>query len=115
MSNILNDTKQVLGLLETETAFDVDILMHINTVFSVMNQLGVTLYLTRPVAASDDWDAFVDHETINSVKTYVFLRVKLFFDPPTTGFTQAAYERQIQELEFRLNVDNDAFEHQIVS
>lgn len=106
MSSILNDTKKVLGLEPEYKAFDIDVLMHINSVFSTLDQLGV-----GPVggfAISDDtteWTAFIGNDPrLNSVKTYMFLKVRLLFDPPSTSYLITAAKEQAQELEWRLNV-----------
>lgn len=101
--SILNDTKHALGLHAEETSFDTTLVMHINTVLSVLNHLGA-----GPVEGfmitddSQTWDEFFDNMVLNSIKSYVFLRVRLLFDPPATGFTSAAFERQYAELEFRI-------------
>lgn len=104
--SILTSTKKNLGLDETYTAFDSDIIMHINSVFAILNQLGI-----GPVDgfmiedATPVWSDFLaDNLKLNSVKTYVYLRVKLLFDPPNTGFYTQALQEQIRELEWRLNV-----------
>lgn len=105
MSSILDDVKHMLGLLPEETAFDQDIILHINSVFGVLHQLGVgplTGFMIEDNSAT--WDEFVTDNRLNIVKSYMFLRVKLFFDPPQTGFTQQAMERQITEMEYRINV-----------
>lgn len=105
MSSILDDVKHMLGLLPEETAFDQDIILHINSVFGVLHQLGVgplTGFMIEDNSAT--WDEFVTDNRLNIVKSYMFLRVKLLFDPPQTGFTQQAMERQITEMEYRINV-----------
>ena len=106
MSSILDDTKKVLGLEPGYTAFDIDILMHINSTFSTLEQLGI-----GPVggfAISDrnaEWTAFIGNDPrLNSVKTYMFLKVRLLFDPPSTSYLITASKEQMQELEWRLSV-----------
>ena len=106
MNSILNSVKKVLGLEETYTSFDVDILMHINSMFGVLHQLGI-----GPDAGfviEDDssvWSDFLDDDVLlNSAKTYVYLRVRMLFDPPTTSYLITAMEKQISEIERRLNV-----------
>lgn len=110
MSNsILTSTKKILGIEDEYTAYDVDILMHINSVFSILNQLGIGP--TDGFAIEDKvatWDTFLgDDPRLNSVKTYVYLRVRLLFDPPTTSYLIDAMKQQIQELEWRLNVQRE--------
>jgi hypothetical protein len=104
--SILISTKKILGISADYDAFDLDILTHINATFSILNQLGV-----GPVEGffvEDDtavWDDFVDPENQhNLVKTYVYLRVRMLFDPPATSFLIEAANRQISEYEWRLNV-----------
>lgn len=108
--SILNSTKKVLGIAAEYTAFDLDILTFINTAFSTLTQLGVGPPMGFTVDdASDEWDDFTDvadHQW-NSVRAYVFLRVRLLFDPPTTSYLIAAYQKQIEELEWRLNVHRE--------
>lgn len=105
MSSILDDVKHMLGLLPEETAFDQDIILHVNSVFGVLHQLGVGPQMGfRIEDDSADWDDFVTDYRLNIVKSYMFLRVKLLFDPPQTGFTIQAMERQITEMEYRINV-----------
>jgi hypothetical protein len=104
--SILTSTKKVLGITEDYTPFDVDILMHINSVFSTLHQLGIGPELGFVVEdASATWSTFLDGDPrLNSVKTYVYLKVRLLFDPPGTSYLIQAIERQAQELEWRLNV-----------
>jgi hypothetical protein len=104
-SSILNDVKHTLGLLPENTAFDTDIIMHINSAISTLTQLGVGPVAGYAIADEDNtWDEFADDVRLNSVRSYIYLKVKLIFDPPATGFATASYERQIQELEYRINV-----------
>lgn len=105
-TSILNSTKKILGISEDYTAFDQDIITHINTAFSILNQLGI-----GPVAGfmiEDDtavWGDFVLDSDVpyNSIKSYIFLRVRLLFDPPTTSYLLSAFNDQIQELEWRMS------------
>jgi len=108
MSSILEDVKHVLGLDPSDTVFDVDVKMHVNSVFSTLCQIGVgPPEGFEIVSGSENWEQFVVGPPLNAVKSYIYLRVRLLFDPPTTGFTLASFERQIQELEWRLNVEVD--------
>lgn len=108
MSSILDDTKHMLGLLPDDTSFDTDVVIHINSVFSTLTQLGVGPEAGYMITGKDNqWSEFIpdtDIVKLNAVKSYMYLRVKLLFDPPPTGFVLASQERQIQELEWRLNV-----------
>lgn len=104
--SVLLSTKAILGIAPEYTAFDLDILTHINAAFSFINQLGVGP--AEGVFVEDEsytWDLLaLLTPQLSLVKTYVFLRVKSIFDPPPTSFAIQAMERQIQEQEWRLNV-----------
>lgn len=107
-TSILDDTKHQLGLLSADTSFDTDILIAINSAIATLTQLGVGPVEGFEVANKDaTWDQFVTDARLNSVKSYIYLKVKLVFDPPGTGFVVASMERQIQELEFRINAVAD--------
>ena len=107
MESILTSIKKMLGIAEENTDFDADIIMHINSVFTTLTQLGVGpsegFYIESKV---DIWEDFIsDYIKLQAVKTYIYLKVRLLFDPSSLGSsTLAAYERQIQELEWRLNI-----------
>lgn len=108
-TSILISTKKILGIAEDYTAFDEDIITHINTAFSTLTQLGVGP--SQGFAIEDNsaiWADFIGTDRqFNSVKSYVFLRVRMMFDPPTTSYLISAYEKQLQELEWRLNVHRE--------
>lgn len=111
--SILTSTKKILGLSEDYTVFDLDIITHINSAFSTLTQLGIGPiegYMIND--ANDMWeDFFIDLDfEYNSVKSYVFLKVRQLFDPPQTSYLIAAVERQIQELEWRLNTRREETE-----
>jgi|SRR5436190_5392056 len=109
--SILISTKKILGIAEDYTAFDLDIITHINTAFSTLTQLGVgpaTGFMIEDDTAV--WDDFISDDQYNSVKSYVFLRVRHLFDPPTTSYLITASEKQIEELEWRLNVHREETE-----
>lgn len=108
-NSILLSTKKVLNLAPEYTAFDQDVIMHINAAFSILNQLGV-----GPVEGftiqdeSAVWDDFIllpgSEPSQSLVKTYVQLKARFLFDPPTTSFLLEAMSNQIKEYEWRLNV-----------
>ncbi len=108
--SILTSTKKMVGIEADYTAFDLDIINHINTVFTVLTQLGVGPSLGFMI--EDDtstWSEFIGTDPrLNSVKTYVYLRVRLLFDPPTTSYLINAMQEQINMLEWRLNVTVDS-------
>lgn len=104
--SILTSVKKLLGITEDYTEFDIDIIVHINTVFTILNQLGVGP--TKCFSISDKssvWSDFLgDSDDLELVKTYVPLKVRMIFDPPTNGNAMEATKRMIEELEWRLFV-----------
>lgn len=108
-TSILNSIKKILGLAPDYTVFDVDIILHINSVFTTLTQLGIGPgegFMIEDDSAT--WGQFIaDDVELNSVKTYVFLRIKMLFDPPQTSYLISAANDQIRELEWRLNVHRE--------
>ena len=104
--SILNNIKKILGIDASYTAFDHDIMIHINSVFSTLSQLGIGpaggFMIEDNILTWDDYIPDGD-PNLNAVKTYIYLRVRLLFDPPATSFAIQAMERQITEHEWRLN------------
>ena len=109
MESILTSIKKLLGIAEEYTQFDTDIIIHINSALSILNQLGVGP--SEGFMIEDDlatWEDFVsDNKQIEMVKSYIYLKVKLIFDPPLSSSVMEAYNRQISEFEWRLNVAVD--------
>lgn len=108
MDSILDSIKKLLGIDTSYTQFDSDIIMHINTVFMNLTQLGVGpeegFFIENK---TDSWSDFVDTEEfaqMNAVKSYVYLKVKLLFDPPLSSSVIQSMNNMISELEWRLNV-----------
>ena len=103
--SILVSIKKMLGIDESYPHFDADIIMNINSVFLILNQLGVGPEEPFMITGSDEeWSDFVTEGSLEAVKTYIFLRVKVIFDPPTSSFVLDAYNKRIDELEWRMNV-----------
>lgn len=107
MDSILTSIKKLLGIQEEYEHFDVDIIMHINTAFMVLTQLGVGP--SEGFTIDDKYDVWSDFTTENleAVKTYVYLKVRIAFDPPNSSSVMEAMNRQISEYEWRLNVAVD--------
>ncbi len=109
MDSILTSIKKLLGIAEEYEHFDSDLIMHINSVFMVLNQLGVGpaegFSITDKTGA---WEDFTKNDTLTqSVKSYVYLKVRLLFDPPSSSAVLESINRQISELEWRLNLSVD--------
>lgn len=109
MESILTSVKKMLGITEEYTHFNKDIVMHINSVFSVLNQLGVGPDEGFVITGADAlWTDFLpEGKKLEMVKSYMYLRVRLLFDPPTSSSVMDAVNRQASELEWRLNVAVD--------
>lgn len=105
MDSILDSVKKNLGIDAAYEAFDPDILMHVNSTFAILNQIGIGptagFSITDNTAVWGDFTA--DDVKLNMVQTYVYLKVRLVFDPPTTSYHITALNSQIEELEWRMN------------
>lgn len=113
MESILTSIKKLLGITEDYDHFDADIILHINSVFMILNQLGVGP--SEGFRIEDElatWNDFVsDTKYLDLVKSYVHLRVKLLFDPPANSTVTKSMEEMIKEFEFRLHVSVDPGEN----
>ena len=109
MDSILTSIKKLRGIAEEYEHFDPDIVMYINSAFSVLTQLGVGPEEGfRIEDASKTWSEFLyDDPRLEFVKTFIYLKVKLAFDPPLSLAVMEAINRQISELEWRINVTVD--------
>lgn len=108
MESILTSIKKLLGITEEYKHFDQDIIMHINSVFFTLNQLGVGP--ETPFVIEDDsatWDDFISNQDTEAVKSYIGLKVRLLFDPPTSSAHLSAVQEACKEYEWRLNVQVD--------
>lgn len=105
MDSILNSIKKLLGSYEDDTNFDVDLIININTVLAILTQLGVGPSEGFSITGSTEtWSDFIDPLMVSmeQIKTYIYLKVKLIFDPPMSSTVIEAYKRQIDELEWRI-------------
>lgn len=105
--SILDSIKKLLNLSKDDDAFDIDVVININSVFTTLRQLGVGPEKGFRILSNEEkWNDFIsDDSMLDSVKTYVYLKVKLVFDPPLNSSLMDSFERQIKELEWRLNVE----------
>lgn len=106
MDSILTSIKKMLGISEDYTQFDADLIMHINSVFLNLAQLGV--WPASGFSIEDEtteWTDFINNNAqLQAVKSYIYLKVKLLFDPPLSSAVIESTNRMIAELEWRLNV-----------
>lgn len=113
MDSILTSIKKLLGIDESYTHFDADLVMHINSVFMILNQIGVGP--PNPFVIQDKystWSDFISeddeqYEKLEIVKSYIYCKVRLLFDPPTSSSAIEATKQMINEFEWRLNVAVD--------
>ena len=110
MESILTSVKKMLGIAEEYEHFDVDIIMHINSVFLTLNQIGVGPEEGFYIFDKNDlWEDFLgDATNLEAVKSYMFLKVRLLFDPPLSSAVIEASNRMIAEFEWRLRLAVDA-------
>jgi hypothetical protein len=107
--SILKTVKKILGVADDYTDFDLDIITHINSTFSTLEQLGVGPNGGFSIEDEEaTWsDLGLTSNQLHMVKTYIFLKVKIAFDPPSTSFAIEALDKQVQEQEWRLNVNRE--------
>ena len=108
-SSILTSIKKLLGVAEEDISFDQDIIMHINTVFAILAQLGVGP--ANGFLIEDDgaiWSDYLSNATnLELVKSYIYMKVRFMFDPPTNSILADAMNKNISELEWRINITVD--------
>lgn len=110
--SILDTIKKMLGDDPSYDAFDTDIIIGINSAFMYLYQLGVGP--STPFSIKDKeskWSDFIgqDNKNYEAIKSYIYFRVKLGFDPPTSSFVLDSMKEQIRELEWRLNMQSEQF------
>lgn len=109
MDSILTSIKKLLGIAEDYEHFDQDLIIHINSVLSVLTQLGVGP--SEGFSIEDEnatWNDFIpEDKRLSSIRSYVYMKVKLLFDPPLSSSVMESMNRMISEFEWRLNVTVD--------
>ena len=110
-NSILDSIKESLGIIPEYTHFDATLIMHINSVFMILNQIGVGPekgFTIHDAAAI--WEDFLPEDNTNyeAVKTYIGAKVKLMFDPPTGSVHMECLKQLISELEWRLNLEHES-------
>ena len=108
MDSILTSVKKMLGIPAEHDQFDVDIIIHINSVFNILTQLGVGPEEGFCIEdASAKWSDYTTDDNLNMVKSYMYAKVRMLFDPPTSGIVTGSQQELIKEMEWRLNVQVD--------
>ena len=107
--SILDSMKKLLGISNDYNHFDQDIIIHINTAFMSLRQIGVGPKEGFAIHGSKEtWgDFLLDMKTLESVRTYLYLKVRLIFDPPTNSAVVEIFNKNINEIEWRLNSEVD--------
>ncbi len=107
--SILDSIKAALGVAADYTAFDIDIIMHVNTALGILRQAGVGPVAGFVIADNTlHWDDFSpDMDVLAAVKSYIYLVVRLLFDPPATSFALDSMHKLRNELEWRLNIEGE--------
>ena len=112
--SILTSIKKMLGITEECTDFDADLIIHINSVLMILTQIGVGPSEGFFIEDKEDfWDDFLedDIEQHEAVKTFVYLKVRLIFDPPSSSAVAESFNRTISELEWRLHIAAESNEN----
>ena len=107
MESILTSIKKLLGIGDDDTSFDDDIIMDINTEFMALSQLGVGPFEGFSITdKTTTWSDYLGSDAVNlqGIKTYIYMKVRLVFDPPSSSFVLEAMQRQIDELTWRINI-----------
>ena len=116
MTGILETVRKLVGGSEGNEVFDIDLLTHINSTFSVLTQIGVGPASGFLVTADSKWSDFLGDEIkLEMVKSYVYLKAKLIFDPPQSSSVAQAMKQQADEFEWRVSVEVDPSPLSIVS
>ena len=103
--SILTSIKKLLGITEDYEIFDQDLIIHINSIFMILNQMGIgPKNIFRITGKNETWSEFIKDKDIESVKSFVYLRVRLLFDPPASSSAIESINKMISELEWRLYV-----------
>lgn len=109
--NVLNSIKKLLGIPEDYTTFDQDIMIHINSVFMILSEMGVgpsNGYSLKD--GTEKWGDFIsDDKNLEGIKTYIYMKVKTIFDPPLNSAVLASMKELISEFEWRINNEAEGY------
>lgn len=106
---ILDTIKKQIGIVPDYDAFDDQLLMDINAAFATLHQLGVGPEEGFLVEADTDWDEYISTERLSFIKSYVSMKVRVMFDPPTSSFALDALNKQIAEYEWRITSEVECY------
>ena len=106
---ILDDIKKQIGIVPEYKEFDSQLLLDLNAAFATLHQLGVGPEEGFLVEADTDWDEYISTERLSFIKSYVSMKVRLMFDPPTSSFALDALNKQIAEYEWRITSEVECY------
>lgn len=106
---ILEDVKKLVGIVPEYDVFDDQLLMCINSAFATLHQLGVGPEEGFLVEKDTDWDEYISSQRLNFIKSYVCMKVRVMFDPPSSSFALEAINKQIAEYEWRINSEVECY------
>lgn len=106
---ILSDIKKQIGIVPDYTAFDDQILLDINAAFNTLHQLGVGPEEGFLVDADTEWETYISTKRLNFIKSYISMKVKVMFDPPSSSFALDALNKQIAEYEWRITSEVECY------
>ena len=117
LDSILRTIKKMIGLpLKDFGQFDLDLIVHINAAFNTLTQLGVGPVEGFTITGLDEvWEDFVTDQRLDMIKSYIYMKVRLAFDPPSSSTVIEAFNKQIAEFEWRLNVAVDPSENNVLT
>lgn len=111
--SILNSIKKLLNISKDDTSFDTDIIIHINSVITSLLQIGIGKENFRVVDKDTKWTDYISNDkSIDYIKTYIYLKVKMVFDPPANGSIMQSFNETIKELEWRLHINYESTKKQ---
>lgn len=109
--SILNSVKKLLGIIDTDTSFDTDLILHINSILMVLTQFGIGQVEGYSITGAENtWDEFIpEGMNLECIKTYVYLRVRLLFDPPDRSNVADSINAMVKEYEWRMLMELEGF------
>lgn len=109
MESILDSIKILLNVQHYDEAFDKELILHINSVLMICSQLGIGPKECFAITGSEEtWSQFLGNRTdVEAVKNYIYMKIRLVFDPPTNSFTLDAMKRMVEEYEWRLSIQTE--------
>lgn len=114
-TNILGSIKSLLGIANDDTDFDDELLIHINSNVASLVQMGIGPSEGFEVTSNSSWSDFIGSDKrLNSIKSYIYMKVKLIFDPPVNSSTVEAYKTQVAEFEWRNRVTKEIDDNESV-